>query len=282
MKRHTRLLRCLAAIAFGLTACNIPPPLPPAAITTSSTTTPINVLTLSPTLRLQSTRTPTPVVQPTPSVDLILDPEKAIAHSYDLLQYRGLELGFSYDNANYASVHFPNGDRGAFVAIGFSGIVRGYQFLYRIRDDRVELVDLATGDIDWGIRDLQNPYKVGFGFLELFTGIDKHSKQQLRVIGSGHHGTGLFSDGNFEIIDVTDEGMNVIFSGVEDDVAGLHEERNRYYYYSDLDADGITEIIRDGEECDSVYNVQPQKMEKTCKFVYEIYKFNDVKYVKTP
>ena len=279
MKRHTRLVRCLAAIAFGLMACNTPPP---AAITTSLTATPISASTLSPTLRLQSTRTPTPVVQPTPSVELILDPEKAIAYSYDLLQYRGLEHGFSYDNANYASVHFSNGDRGAFVAIGFSGIVRGYQFLYRIRGDQVTLVDLVTGGIDWGIRDLEySYYKVGIGFLELFTGMDKHSKQQLRVIGAGHNGTGLFSDGNFEIIDVTDEGMNMIFSGVEDDVTGAHEERNRYSY-SDLDDDGVKEIIQDGEECDSVYNAQTQKMEKTCKFVYEIYKFNGVKYVKTP
>jgi hypothetical protein len=270
----------IVAIMLGMTACAMPA-LPPLSASTFALAPALtNTPTVPSTLALQPKRTPTPTMQPTPSAELILDANNAIAYSYDLLQYRALEHGYSYDNANYISVQFPNGDTGAFVAIGFSSVVRGYQFLYRIRDDRVTLVNLVRGGYDWGIRDLQYPYKVGVGFLDLFTNIPGHSKQQLRVIGAGHHGTGLFSDGNFDIIDVTEKGMKVIFSGVEEDVAGLHEERNRYYY-SDLDGDGVKEIIRDGEECDRIYNSHTQKMEKICKFVYEIYKFDGVKYVKT-
>lgn len=133
---------------------------------------------------------PTTTIPTTPPVNWVNDPDEAIAYSYDLLLQRDLEQGFGYDNANYAQVEFPNGDAGVFVAIGFSGPTRGYQFLYRIKDDQVELVELISAGRDWGIRSLRDFDKVGIEILELFPDTSRQSGQVLKVTGAGHAGTG--------------------------------------------------------------------------------------------
>jgi len=245
--------------------------------------------TLVPTLVSTDLPTETPTTIPattetipsTPSVNRISNPDEVIAYSYDLLLQQDLEQGFGYDNANYAQVEFPNGDTGVFVAIGFSGIVRGYQFLYRIRDDQTELVELVSGGWDWGIRSLQDFDKVDIEVLELFPGANSQPRQILKVTGAGHVGTGLWEDGYFQIISITDDGIRVIFAGAEVEINANHQgwHRQYQYQYDDLDTDGYKEIIKEGEECR--YQVGDEGLEKTdCQRVSKVYYFNGTEYVE--
>jgi hypothetical protein len=183
--------------------------------------------------------------------------------------------------ANYAQVEFPNGDAGVFVTVGFSGIVRGYQFLYRVRGDQVELVELVSGGRDWGIRSLQNFAKVDIEFLELFPGTSRQSGQVLKVTGAGHAGTGLWEDGYFQIISVTGDGIRVVFDGAEIEINASHQgwHRQYQYQYDDLDADGYSEIIKEGQECR--YQVGDEGLEKIdCQRVKKVYYFNGTEYVE--
>jgi len=286
------------AIVLGLVAGCAPaaPTFTPMPLTTTPvppTTTPV-VPTVTP---VPPTATPLPPtatpVLPTltslpilakPDPQLILDRDQAIAYSYNLLLHQGLEQGFEYDNANFARIRFPNGDKGAFIAMGFSGIVRGYQFLYRISNDQAELVELIGRGPDWGIRSLQEFEKVDVEFLELVPDIDGQPKQLLKVTGAGHSGTGLWTDGYFQIIDITDDGIKVIFTGAEAEIdanpGGYHHQYR--YQYIDLDGDGGKEIIKEDEECE--YRFSEEKgLEKTaCESIREVYQFNGTEYVKQP
>ena len=96
-----------------------------------------------------------PAGEPTKSFPaVILTREGAIAHSLNLLREQGID--WWHDNANFAEVRFPDGDRGAVVAVGFSGIAQGYQLLYRVDDGEVVLADFISGPIDWGIWSLRD------------------------------------------------------------------------------------------------------------------------------
>lgn len=210
---------------------------------------------------------------------MILSSEKAIAYSFHLLLDRGIEKGLMYDNASYTQVKFPNGDDGAFVAIGFSGIARGYQFLYRIKSGHAELFNLSGWD--WGIRDLQQDTRANIEFLELFPRLD--NKQVFKLIGAGHAGTGLWTHGYFQIIEITDSGVKVIFDGAEVQLAmsngGYH--RQYEYQYVDLDDDGTKEIIKRGQECQ--YFIDRNELKRTnCMQINELYRFDGNEYVRHP
>jgi hypothetical protein len=262
----------------ALPPAEMPSPTPP-----SNTPWPISMpYTPSPTPTPRPTTTLTP--SPTPpkiEVEQILDREQAIAYSYKLLQQRGLESEFSPDNANFALVRFPNGDQGVFVALGYFGPTHGYQFLYRIRGNEVELVDLVTEGANWG--DLADGKKADIEFLDLFSDIWGRPERVLKVTGSGHAGTDQGYEGIFQIIRITGAGIKVIFSGYE--AYHFLPPRQRgwtvhyQYEYVDLNGDGEKEIIEKGEVC--YYDNGDGGLNKLrCESLGSIYRFNGDEYVE--
>lgn len=221
-----------------------------------------------------------PSGEPTkPAPAVILTREGAIAHSLNLLRVQGVD--WAHDNANLAEVRFPDGDRGAFVAVGFSGIAQGYQFLYRVEGEEVVLVDFISGPIDWGVWSLRDFERVDLAFPDLFTGEEDGDREVIQVTGAGHAGTGAWLDGYFEIIEITEEGIHVLFSGAHGSInanpGGF--ERRYTYAYEDLNDDGVKEIIQTGEEC----QLEPGEsgLEKTdCQPVERVFQFDGLTYVQ--
>jgi hypothetical protein len=288
MKDFSLFLTTLCLLLAACTSTPVSDPTVTVRTSTVPTETAQPTSTLAPTLVSNAPLTETPMtiaatktIPPTPSASYIRNPDQAIAYSYDLLLKRGLEKGFSYDNANYVQVEFPSGDAGVFIAIGFSGPTRGYQFLYRIRGDQVELIELIPGGIDWGIRSLRDFNKVGIEILQLFPGTSGQSSQVLKVTGSGHAGTGLWSNGYFELISIADDGIRVVFAGAEVEINAHHQGwyREYQYQYDDLDTDGYSEIIQEGEECR--YQGSDEGLEKIdCQRVKKVYYFDGAEYVE--
>jgi hypothetical protein len=214
-----------------------------------------------------------------PSAAMILEREGAIAHSLNLLRDQGVDWG--HDNANFAEVRFPDGERGAFVAVGFSGIAQGYQFLYRVEGEKVVLVDFISGPIDWGVWSLRDFERVDLAFPDLFTGEEDGDREVIQVTGAGHAGTGLWLDGYFELIEITEEGIHVLFSGAHASINANPGgwERHYEYAYEDLDDDGVKEIIQTGEEC----QLEPGEsgLEGTdCEPVERVFQFDGLTYVQ--
>jgi hypothetical protein len=238
--------------------------------------------TTAPSTRAATTLTPLP----TPSAQLILNPDWAIAYSYEILVHRELEPGFSYESSTFAEVQFPSGSKGVFVAIGFTGVARGYQFLYRIDGNQVELVELSTwppGTV-WGLRSLQptqeSSAQVEIEFLNLFASDGNPPRQIIKLTGARHAGTGLWDDGCFEIIEITDEGLKGIFSGVEARINMTNSETRCQYQYIDLDSDGNKEITEECEHCE--YRYDPDTWEKEdlgCEVSHTVYRYDGTRYV---
>jgi len=219
-------------------------------------------------------------MQPAPAG--ILTREGAISHSLNLLCEQGVDWG--HDNANFAEVRFPDGDRGAFVAVGFSGIAQGYQFLYRVDDEEVVLVDLIRGPIDWGIWSLQDYEAVDLAFPDLFTGQEDGDREVIQVTGAGHAGTGLWLDGYFELIEITEEGIRVLFNGAHTSInanPGGYEQHYEYAY-EDLDDDGVKEIIQTGEECNLEFTGESGWEKRDCQPVDVVFRFDGRQYVAQP
>jgi len=297
----------LTLMLFFLAACvratSFPTPMPTETPTVASTSTPqaktptptaTEAPTAISTATSQATKlviprltpTPTKTPLPIPPVQLILDSEQAIAYSYELLINKGLEPGLHYQGASSALVRFPSGDQGVFVAIGFVGIARGYQFLYRIHERQVELVELLPGGYVWGMRSLHDSdlNSVDIELLYLFTDADGQAKEVLKVVGAGHAGTGLWEDGHFEILNINDNGIKVVFAGVEaasNCNAGGYDKRYQYQYI-DLDNDGSQEIVKEGEECEYQFSDEKGLHKTACKDVQEVYWFNGTEYVRRP
>jgi hypothetical protein len=101
----------------------------------------------------------------------------------------GLEKGFTADQVDYVPVQFPDGNKGAFIAFGFSGPTRGYQFLYRLSGDKIASVELVTSGVGWGISRKKD--KVDIEFLELFPNPNEYSQQLLKVTGLADYGSSL-------------------------------------------------------------------------------------------
>ncbi|MBI5500566.1 MAG: hypothetical protein HY907_10005 [Deltaproteobacteria bacterium] len=214
---------------------------------------------------------------PTPVA--VRDAQTAIRCSYASLLARGLEDGFTYDGAEHLAVRFPSGDEGAVVAIGFSGIVRGYLFLYRIHGDAAELVALDTEGQDWGIRSLQDlDAEAPLEIVDLFPADRRHVV--VKVTGAVHPGTGLWADGYFELREVTDGGLPLLFSGAETsgnynfDGFALH----RTFAFEDLDGDGTREIVEQGTDCDAVQDEAGDWREVDCAPVRTEHRWNGARF----
>ncbi len=283
-------LAFLFALCIWVVACSQPQPIPTPLIPTQTN---VPSTTATPTVSDTPTRSPFPTRTPIPLADLYLknpklitDPELAAAYSHNLLILRGYEQGFSYDNALYTPVKFPDGSQGIFVAIGYSGGTRGYKLLYRIEKTEFRLIDLSLDDYDWGMNwgDNRVPaQKVDLKFPELIYGKDGKPERLIELYGSGHFGVGFFKVGH-EIVRATDKGLKTIFSDkqlyVVYDYPGDYDEYS--YRFDDLDADGIKEIIKDGNECNWIENPDYSRQKINCKSIHEIYKYNGDIYVKQP
>jgi hypothetical protein len=266
-------LNFLFSVLFLLVACAQTMPSP----------TPIPTETSAVSSSSAESSTPVETPLPMPSAQYILDLERAIAYSCELLVNKGLEPELDYQGASSTLVRFPSGDQGVFVAIGFVGIARGYQLLYRVHGHQVELVELrGPGAVEqhmWGVRSLHDSdlSAVGIEHLHLFADASGETQEVLRVVGAGHAGTGFWEDGYFEIVYVTDAGIRVVFSGAEAEInvntQGWH--RQYQYEYTDLNVDGNKEIVKTGEECVYLWEAQTESLQKTdCHDVEEIYRYN--------
>lgn len=236
------------------------------------------------TLSSTSANTSAPVVQtllPVPSSHFILEHDQAIAYSYEVLLQQGIEPrpGVSRAGTSFAIVRFPNDDQGVFVAIGLYGIARGYQFLYRIDGDQVELVEpIRQSQLVWGLEDAQGT-KSEIEFLDQLIRASNSSRQTFKVTGVGHAGSGLWDEGYFEILQVTSNGLRVIFTGVETSTNSTTFNIHNQYQYVDLDGDGNKEIIEDSEYCE--YRIEPStwaKQDLGCNQSRKVYHFDGVIY----
>lgn len=213
----------------------------------------------------------------------------AIAYSFNLLVLLGYEEGFQYDNAVYTSIVFPDGSKGAFVAMGFSGITRGYKILYKTHQDEFRIVQLSQDPEDWGInwgKELGRAQeKVDLKFPELIRSQDGTSERVIELSGADHMGTGLWTNGYFEILRIDDDGFKVIFSGnkLTANYNSDPSENQSIFEYRDLDGDGNKEIIKEGQDCGVTFNQQLNSWSHTrCRPIHEIYKYNGDTYVKQP
>lgn len=214
------------------------------------------------------------------NLDLVID------SSYDLLVAKGLEpAGLSYDTADAAVVQFPSGDQGVFVTIGAFGIARGYQLLYRVAGEQFELIEpIRTGRYVWGLKSLQNEKRgsaqVDIEMVDIIA--QRHSEWQaiVKVTGAGHAGSGLWDDGYFEILAVTETGLQELFAGVEFSTDSTTVDRYQAYKFTDLDGDGTQEIMVAVENCEyRVSQDSEQREDLGCQQSQAVYKFDGTRYV---
>ena len=90
-----------------------------------------------------------------------------------------------------------------------------------------------------------------------------------------------WDDGYFEIIEITNEGIRVVFSGVET-FRSNHQANQFEYQYIDLNEDGLKEIIKTGKQCEYEWNPAESDSWKEigCEEVREEYEYDGIEYVK--
>ncbi len=206
----------------------------------------------------------------------------AIAYSYKLVLQKGLEPNLGYEAANFALVRFPNGAPGAFVALGATGITRGYQILYRIRNNQLELVQLTPTGICWGVRSLRgsiSDFKTDIEFLDLFATTKTRPQQIIKVTGAGHAGSGLWDDGYFQVLAITENGFSEIFTGLEATTNMTTFDTHHQYQFVDLDGDGNKEIIEDEKRCDYRLDIaNGEKRDLGCTTSRKTFRFDGTRY----
>jgi len=216
----------------------------------------------------------------TQNLDTIVD------YSYNLLVEKGIEpAGLSYDTSDFATVEFPDGKPGVFVTIGVSGIDRGYQLLYRIEKEQFELIEpIRAGRYIWGLQSGQNEKRtlaqVDIELLDIFAKENSEWQDILKVTGAGHAGVGLWDDGYFEILAVTNNGLQELFTGVEFTTNSTTKDDFHEYQFIDLDGDGNQEIVETIETCEYRINKDTWSREDLgCQQFQVIYKFDGNHYM---
>lgn len=107
----------------------------------------------------------------------------------------------------------------------------------------------------------------------------------IQVKGAGHAGTGLWLDGYFELIETTEEGIRVLFSGAHASINANPGgyERHCEYAYEDLDNDGVKKIIQTGKACQLGFgeNSLESKLQKTDgQAIERVFQFDGRQYVE--
>lgn len=265
MQYTRQVIAILGLTLIMLSACRAEPiaipSMPPVVLIAPVTSTNLSIVSPSPTPSYTWTPTTTPTAQPsmtatttrtrqpTPTATLspitpleIADPGVAIKYSQALLEVqRGYKGGVGFLGGEAVQVQFPNGEPGELVALSFAAPYHGFEILYRIRNDQVEVVDIVMRVSALG----------KISFLELFPGRDGKMERIIKVEGACCSGTGT-GGGVFELQRVTDKGLRTVFQGVN----GFYSYQpwsnktwNYKYTYQDWDGDGVKEIFGDGEIC---------------------------------
>ncbi|MCP4541889.1 MAG: hypothetical protein GY832_32570 [Chloroflexi bacterium] len=215
-----------------------------------------------------------------------LDAQDAIDYSYNLLVERGFERAeLGYETSDFTIVQFPSGEQGVFVTIGiFMGVDHGYQLLYRIENGQFELIEpIRTGRYVWGLKSTQNEKQASAQVDMEFLDIPAQSSEWeniVKVTGAGHPGTGAWYDGYFEILAITDNGLQELFAGFEFITNSTNYDRYYEYQFADLDGDGNQEIVEVIENCEYQINPDTWKREDLgCRQSQQVYQFNGTRYV---
>ena len=169
-----------------------------------------------------------------------------------MLEERGLEQGLSHDGALQFPVRFMDGDAGMFVAIGFSGPVRGYAVLCGNEAGKLKPIEIRRDAVDWGIRSVRETYTpVSGAVMKLVLDPRAGAEEVLKIVGATHQRTSADRDGYFEFVRVTRKRIEVLFSGAERDdfirSAGGLEWVEHQYELSHIG--GATQIIETATEC---------------------------------
>lgn len=213
--------------------------------------------------------------------NLLLNEESAIRFSYQLLPE--FEHGEPYQGTGYLEVEFPRGEKGIFVSLGFVGIVRGYQFLYKLDDKGGQLIDFRQSQVNWGIYSLETSTPTKVEAVNIFTNNKNDAYGTIvKVTGARHDGTGLFANGVFELIHTTDEGLDLLFSDLEENLvastgdSGIHESYD--YKFKDIDGDNIQEIAKEGKKCKVMLGNDGKFVDTNCEAVDIIFGYIDGQY----
>ncbi len=254
-----------------------------AGTTTLATTTPS---------RVPPTRAPaTPTRKPLRTYHQkdLSDPGGYINYAYELLVKGDLGDRWIPNYAHSAAVTFPNGDKGALVSFGFF-VRTGYLVLLRRRGSRLEPVQTLKSGWDYGTIAVDMTGRITGQISWEETGIEPVSlvrsrngqpRQIFKVSGWNHSGTGLAVNG-FDLLDVTDGRIDVIFTG---DLEEMNwNEEGSYstfkYVFLDLDDDRNKEIIQFARVC-SVQVVEDRPGIDACLPMGRVHKYNDCEYAET-
>lgn len=203
------------------------------------------------------------------------DPQQLIQISTNLISETTAPVGVVS-----TPIVFPSGEQGMFVALGYVGLVRGYQFLYRIQRDRVELVESRSANAAWGMYDFEHPSE-----LEKICLRDcrsNHSEEIIKVVGVGHAGTGLVANGVFELVQVTDEGLQTIFHDFEENwvvvtLPGSYHEKYRYIWVNQPSSP-YKVLVKEGQSCDLVSVGSFDLKDANCIHIIRRFTFDGAEY----
>jgi hypothetical protein len=212
--------------------------------------------------------------------------QRVIDHSSELLLQKRLEKDSNYDGASFVQVNFFDKSMGAFVALGFVEPPHGYQFLYRMHGDQFDLMSLRqTPGVVWGVHSLlgnNQPFEtIDIEAIHIFTSKGDHPRQAIKVTGSSS-AYDLWKDGYFEIIEITDTGPHILFTGAEYWTDQTMFDVQFQYKYLDSDSDGnIDFILETSDRCEyQVDNFTGARQDFGCLKAQVIHRFDGTSFVE--
>lgn len=197
-----------------------------------------------------------------------------------------MESNAKYDGAGFLAIQFPDGKAGAFVVLGFSQEPRGYQFLYRIQDGDLQLILLKqTPGIVWGVESLrEHPVGQVGNIIEPFKiskSMQERLHQTIKVTGASYT-NGIWQDGYFEIIEITNKDPIVLFTGAKFITDKALFDTQYQYEYLDSDSNGDVDLIlATSERCEyQIDQSTNNRQEFGCLNAQVIYQFDGTKFVE--
>jgi dipeptidyl aminopeptidase/acylaminoacyl peptidase len=213
---------------------------------------------------------------------LVLDPDTATIFAYNFVQHKGAEWRLGPEHFSSIPVKFPGGDEGLLATIVLWWKGPAYQLLFRIKENRFEVVDWMLGPS--GLEILE-PDQEHYEILDLFSDEGQHG-QIYKLVGASSAGTGSRYDW-FRIVEVKEDGLHTLFEAEEYNHAlGFLEgdpggSTSHHFQYVDLDENGIKEIVEDVEHCE--LELKNDVWENVhCETWQTTYHYNGTEYVETP